>query len=527
MAPPTTSFLSVPSLSAAQLSAQLTASLPLLALLAAAHVLLLWALKNKRPSSVPGPFELPIIGGLFFLFRFRGRILDGLLEHSREQGPGRTWSIKWLSEKRYFMVSRPDILEHVLKTRFEAYPKGAHFNAHLRSLIGGGIFAVDGPQWRRQRQLFAHVFSMRSFREVIARALAEHGAKLDALLDAAASSGAAVDISALVHRFTLDSIARIAFGTDTGCLSAPAGQEIPFQRAFDEAQQHIDRRFFTPGWQVARRVPLLMPGERALERCLVELDAFCLGLIRERRATGDWKARQDVLSRAMGMVDEATGAAVYPDTDAANRELRDLVISFLIAGRDTTAQALSWSAMLIARHPEVEERISAEARACVDVGADFAPSHEAITSLRYVRAAFCETLRLYPSVPKDLKEAAEDDTLPDGTFVPRGSLIAYLPFVMGRDETLWKDAHTFDPERFYSETGEGTLAGPWKWPVFNGAGPRQCLGKELALVEATFVLGLIYRRYSLTPTPGQERLSHRDSLTLPQARGLTVHVRRR
>jgi cytochrome P450 len=160
----------------------------------------------------------------------------------------------------------------------------------------------------------------------------------------------------------------------------------------------------------------------------------------------------------------------------------------------------------------------------------FAPSHEAIQAqLPYARATACETLRLYPSVPKDVREAARDDVLPDGTRVPRGSLVAYLPYIMGRDDTLWSDAARFDPERFLAD-GEGAAASAWKFPAFNGSGPRQCMGQHLALTEASFVLALVYRRFSLELAPASQAggaLSHRDSLTLPQAAGVTVRVRRR
>ena len=516
---------------------------------AALLALLLWALRNARDARVPGPLELPGLGALQFLARWRGRILDGLLAQARERGPGTTWSIKWACERRYFMISKPELLRHVLSD-VAAYPKGARVNSHLADLVGGGIFAVDGAAWRRQRQLFAHVFSQRSFREVVTAALALHGAQLERILGAAADAGTVIDASALMHRFTLDSIARIAFGEDVGALSAAevaGAPDLPFMRAFDEAQACVDARFFTPLWELLRHVPFAMPSERRLEACLRDIDAFCLRLVRARRAAGDWAERRDVLSRAMAMVGE-DGAALYGDDAASERALRDLVVSFLIAGRDTTAQALSWAVLLIAQHPHVEAALAAEGAACDASGAAdkvaatpgahagaaaaavFAPSHEAIQAqLPYARATACETLRLYPSVPKDVREAARDDVLPDGTRVPRGSLVAYLPYIMGRDDTLWSDAARFDPERFLAD-GEGAAASAWKFPAFNGSGPRQCMGQHLALTEASFVLALVYRRFSLELAPASQAggaLSHRDSLTLPQAAGVTVRVRRR
>jgi fatty acid omega-hydroxylase len=125
------------------------------------------------------------------------------------------------------------------------------------------------------------------------------------------------------------------------------------------------------------------------------------------------------------------------------------------------------------------------------------------------------------AVPKDVKQAVRDDTLPDGTFIPQGSLVAYLPHAMGRLETLWgPDAHDFKPSRFLSEKYS-----PFKFIAFN-AGPRTCLGQQLALVEASIVLSLLYRNYRVTVVPGQH-ITSLESLTLPMRSGIKAVISRR
>jgi fatty acid omega-hydroxylase len=417
--------------------------------------------------------------------------------------------------------------------------KGANFHSIVRDLLGNGIFAVDGDAWKQQRRVASHMFSARSFRETIMAAFVRHGVELDAIMARHAASGQPLDISSLYFRFTLDSIGDIAFGKRLGVMAQPS---VPFALAFDDAQATVEKRFFIPGWQVLRWV---MPSEARLRRSVATLNAFCAELIAERRAAGDAEARFDVLSRFMALRDDATGEKLYEHDDSM---LRDVVLNFLIAGRDTTAQALSWATYCILQHPEVEARIVAEVAGitsepeaqaaaakdaaahahaasgtAVSAGDVFAPSYDTVShEMRYTTATVMETLRLYPSVPKDIKEALADDVLPDGTKIPAGSVVAYLPYSMGRNEQLWPEPLRFDPGRFL---GDGAKHSPFKFIAFN-AGPRTCLGQHMAQVEATYVLATILRKYKLTTVPGQT-ITYTDSLTLPMQQGLMVTVARR
>ena len=180
------------------------------ALSLATLLFLAWWLRNARGRCPGGPFELPILGSVFFLLRHRADILTGVLAECRARGFA-TWSIKWFGEKRFCMTTDPRNLEFILKTDFANFPKGGSFSGKLADLLGRGIFATDGPQWKKQRQLFSHVFSENSFKNVIMSSFTENGAVLQRLLDGAAASGAEVDMQSLFHRFTLDSIGKIAF----------------------------------------------------------------------------------------------------------------------------------------------------------------------------------------------------------------------------------------------------------------------------------------------------------------------------
>jgi len=202
----------------------------------------------------------------------------------------------------------------------------------------------------------------------------------------------------------------------------------------------------------------------------------------------------------------------------SDKLLEDLVLNFLIAGRDTTAQAMSWCLWNIMQHPEVEQRILAEADNVFGAGP---LSYEMLSKLDYLQAVISESLRLYPSVPIDPKQALADDTLPDGTWIARGSTVAYSAYSMGRSTRLWgQDAAQFKPERWLAMDAPPDA---YTYPVFH-AGPRECLGKRLAMVEMKALLLTVLREVKLTLAVPPEAIRPDLQLTIGMSSGLPCHV---
>jgi cytochrome P450 len=201
--------------------------------------------------------------------------------------------------------------------------------------------------------------------------------------------------------------------------------------------------------------------------------------------------------------------------------LEDLVLNFLIAGRDTTAQAMAWCLWNILQHPEVERRILEEAESVCSEGA---LAYEHMAKLDYLQAVISESLRLFPSVPIELKYTLADDTLPNGTFVPRGTTMAYSAYCMGRSAKLWgPDAEQFRPERWLAMQGP---VDAYAYPVFH-AGPRECLGKRLAMVEMKALLLRVLRTVKLSLAVSPEEIRPDLQVTLGMSTGLPCHVARR
>jgi fatty acid omega-hydroxylase len=196
-------------------------------------------------------------------------------------------------------------------------------------------------------------------------------------------------------------------------------------------------------------------------------------------------------------------------------------LNFLIAGRDTTAQALSWAFFCLSEHPEAEARAREEV---IAVCRQEEVAYEDMPKLPYLQAVISESLRLYPSVPMEMKYASQDDTWPDGTFVPKGSSVNYNVYGIGRDRSIWgEDAEMFRPERWLEM--QGRAPGNYEYPVFN-AGSRECLGRRLAMVEMKACLAILLPQVSLRLAVPASTITTDAQLTIGMRSGLPCFVTR-
>jgi len=252
--------------------------------------------------------------------------------------------------------------------------------------------------------------------------------------------------------------------------------------------------------------------EKKLQEAVKTINVLAKEVIRQRRKT-ELCSHKDLLSRFMSCVNDET-------------YLKDIIVSFLLAGRDTVASALTTFFWLLAKHPEVESKIVVEAEGVIggEKSKDIS-SFEELQQLQYLEAAAYESMRLYPPIQMDSKFCLEDDVLPDGSFVKRGTRVSYHPYAMGRLEEIWGlDCLEFRPERWL-KNGVFCSENPFKYPVFQ-AGMRVCLGKEMALLELKSVAVSLLRRFHIelvAPHHCTPRFS--PGLTATLSCGLRVKVR--
>jgi cytochrome P450 len=355
------------------------------------------------------------------------------------------------------------------------------------------------------------------FKEHIWVVVRRNARKLRDILESAESEKP-VDVFNLMNRFTLDSIGEIGFGKCIGSLEDPSS---PFLASFDKAQQISFWRFQQPLWRLMRLFGL--GAERETREHFDLLDSYSRSVVRElccavNQDTGKGVGWADIEARKSFVGLFLEDAKKRGET-LSEDYLRDLVLNFLIAGRDTTAQGLSWTIYCLSQNPEVEATVRQEV---IDVCGVRGPAYEDMPRLPYLNAVISEALRLYPSVPADQKAAVSDDYLPDGTFVPGGSTVVYDIYSMGRDTAIWgEDAEVFRPERWLESDKP---RGSYEYPVFN-AGPRECLGRRLAMVEMKTCLAMILPQVSLQLAVPSDQITTDAQLTIGMGQGLPCFVK--
>jgi cytochrome P450 len=372
---------------------------------------------------------------------------------------------------RNFLVTHPRDVEHVLQTNHRNYWKGTVMG-RLKRITGDGLVFSDGALWRRQRQLAQPAFH----RDRIAAMGDMMTATTAHMLDrwqAQAATGQPFDIAPEMSGLTLEIVAQALFGTDFG------DDKNDFVRAVLGAlayANHLLNHLFTP--PLAIPTPANLRGRRAI----ATIDRIVGTMIDARRRDGT--DRGDLLTMLI------RARAADTDTGMNDKQLRDECVTFLSAGHETTAVTLSWALHLLSTHPIVERRLYHEVS---DVLGDLPPTFEHLAHLPFTRMVLEEALRLYPPAWAVPRQAYEDDEL-GGQRVPAGTTVTVCPYVTHRNPAFWEHPEAFDPERF---TPERSAARPEYAYYPFGGGPRGCIGRQFAMMEAQLVLAMVVQRFRL------------------------------
>uniref|UniRef100_A0A0A9EHW0 CYP704A10 n=1 Tax=Arundo donax TaxID=35708 RepID=A0A0A9EHW0_ARUDO len=486
------------------------------ALIALSLLLLLLPLYLARRRRGAGKNQKypPVAGTIVHLMLKFGRLLEYQTELSR-----RYRTFRMLTPTcSYVYTVEPANVEYILKTNFANYGKGTLLHDVAEDLLGDGIFVVDGAKWRTQRKVASHEFSTRVLRDYSSAVFRDTAAELAGIVAAAArGDGERVDMQDLLMRSTLDSIFKVGFGVSLGSLSGNSEEGVAFARAFDDASEQVLYRFFDLFWKAKKL--LNISSEAAMKRSIRTINDFVYAVIDKKidqigRDQREFAKKEDILSRFLLERERDPGCF-------DNKYLRDIILNFVVAGRDTTAGTLSWFLYVLCRNQGIQDRIAREVRAATtgdrDVGVrEFAAclSENAISKMQYLHAALTETLRLYPAVPIDVKHCFSGDTLPDGYAVRKGDMMNYQPYPMGRMKFLWgADAEEFRPERWLDDDGVFVPESPFKFTAFQ-AGPRICLGKEFAYRQMKIFAAVLLYSFRFGMWDDNATVGYRPMLTL-------------
>lgn len=437
----------------------------------------------------PGPKGSFLLGNLR---EFTGRRLDFFLDLARTYGDLASFRF---GPRRLFLASHPDLIEQVLVTDAKHYIK--HFGARMYTpVLGNGLVTSEGEFWLRQRRL-----SQPAFLKARVHSYAPVMAELTERMLDGWQSGQRLDVNYEFSALTSAIALRTLFGLDE------PGEREEFTAALREAFTLLGE-----GFRTLLRVPLWVPTPRNLRtrRAIAHLDRVVNGFIaqgRARNVPGD-----DLLSRLISARDD-------DGTAMTDRQLRDEAMTLYLAGHETTALTLSWSWVLLARHPAVEEKLVAEWR---EVLAGRSPTPDDLPHLPYTEAVITEAMRVYPPVYLIGREATTDLEL-GGYTVRKGTTIFMCQWVSHRDPRYFPEPEAFRPERWL----DGLAKRLPKYAYFPfGGGPRVCIGNTFALMEAAILLAAIGQKFRFTLDPDPP-IEFDPQITLLPLNGIPATLARR
>jgi cytochrome P450 len=394
--------------------------------------------------------------------------------------------MRWVNRHAYF-ISHPDYVRQVLVDEADKFYKAPIYRTLLSYFLGNGLLTSDGDFWRRQRKLAQPAFHTRR--------IASYGETMIGYTERLLEQwqpGQTRDINRDMMRLTLGIVAKTLFNADIDQEANRIGD------ALTDILEVTTERVQSPIQVIPDWIPT--DSNKRRKAAVRDLDAIVLGIIGQRRASTEDQG--DLLSMLMLARDDT-------DQGMTDQQLRDEAVTIVLAGHETTANALSWTWYLLAQHPEVEVKLHAELDRVLG---GRRPTTDDLRQLPYAEMVIKESMRLYPPIPS-IARLAMEDTVIGGYPVPKGMIVSMAPHVIHRDPRWYPEPDEFRPERFTREF-EKSLPKCAYLPF--STGPRICIGNSFAMMEAVLILATIAQRYQLAMVPGQTITPHAALTLRPQ-----------
>ncbi len=447
-------------------------------------------IEEQRP---PGPRGHKLIGCLLDVRQDRLKFVE---KATREFGDLVCFM---MGPKRLYLLSHPDHIKHVLCNRPENFHKGLGLE-EAKPLLGQGLLTSEGDLWARQRRQLQTIFrgtQMDGYGGVMIDVIPALLARWRELEDL----GRPVEVHQEMARFTLTILGKTMFGADLEKVADEVAADLGLITSWAMTRMTA---FIKIPWRLP--TPRNWRAQRALRRLNRVVDDLLAGRLSTEQG-GEWFTHLKSRSDASG------------DAKAGDQQIRDEVMTLLLAGYETTAATLTWTFYLLSQHAEVERRLHQEIDSVIG---DRCPGIEDLPRLVYTRMIIEEVLRLYPPVWLIPRRALAEDCI-GGYTIPAGSDVLLSIYSMHRHPEFWSNPDQFDPNRF--STDQKAQQVPQSYMPF-GAGPRVCLGSRFGMMEAILVLTMITQKYRLELSYNR-RIEPVTTLTLQIRDGLTMRLRRR
>ncbi|GAB9477545.1 Cytochrome p450, partial [Globisporangium polare] len=413
------------------------------------------------------------------MFYHRERFYDWIADECEAAG-GRPWVRAVIGGTPGIIISTPELFEDILKTQFDSFHKG---DASFKDLFGGGILAADGAEWVFHRKTASNLFSNQMMRDVMYEAVREKAKLICDAIRVYESRGEPVSLKDVMMHFTSDVFGKIGFGVGLQCLEngLEGKQGNEFVEAFATSTQILFLRLLQPRWLWKIKQHLNIGTEKLNKESQEVIDKFIYHIINESIAQKKKESESESL-----MSDGATQSppqkdliSLFLNSKVNNAEevkgqafdselhlIRDTVINFIFAGKDTTSHSMSWFILMMNRYPRVLAKVREELRSKLprsSSGELQVPPMDDLPQLVYLEAAIRENLRLNPVVPISPWQAKEDVVLCDGTPLAKGTRVGLAVYATHRMKAVWgDDALEFKPERWIDpDTGKLISVSPF------------------------------------------------------------------
>ncbi|XP_074311340.1 protein LUTEIN DEFICIENT 5, chloroplastic [Silene latifolia] len=420
--------------------------------------------------------------------------------------------------KSFLIVSDPKIVKHILKDNSKSYSKGILAEI-LDFVMGKGLIPADGEIWRIRRRAIVPALHLK-FVTAMINLFSQATDRLCKKLDTAASNGESVEMESLFSRLTLDIIGKAVFNYDFDSLTNDTGIVDAVYTVLREAEKRSTAPI--PVWEIpiwkdiSPRLKKVNAALKLINDVLNDLIAICKRMVEEEELQfhEEYMNEQDpsILHFLLASGD-----------DVSSKQLRDDLMTLLIAGHETSAAVLTWTFYLLSQNPEVMSKLQNE----VDmVLGDRFPTIEDLKNLKYSSRVISESLRLYPQPPVLIRRSLQEDIL--GSYPIRKNEDIFISvWNLHRGPSLWEDVEKFNPERW-------PLDGPspnetnqeFKYVPFGG-GPRKCIGDMFASYENVVALAMLVRRFDFQLAPDAPPVQMTTGATIHTTNGLVMKVRRR
>lgn len=439
--------------------------------------------KSNRPPTLPRFHQAS---------RFQEAAHKFMLELFLEHGD----VVCWKGFFDVYLINHPESIRQVLSKNYEHYSKHTIDYRVLMQIMGNGLVSNDGPGWVRQRKLMQPVFSNRnvnSFDTAINQATADTLTRWQGL-----PPGETLWMDREMLRLTYQIVGSTLFGTD---IDEYHDQIADILEIVNLRPQEYKALLTLISW-------LPVASNRQWRKAKKQLDQIVYALIDKRRKEGI--GDNDILDRLLGAKDEQTGQGMD------EKQLRDEVVTLMLAGHETSANALAWTLHLLSINPEIEQRLYDEIGKVV--GDDAATAAD-LLNIPYLKQVVQESMRIYPpvwAIARRSEEAAEYN----GFYIPEKSYIGIVPYALHRDPKFWPDPNRFDPDRFSAENAKGRHS--YCYLPF-AAGPRACIGASMAMLEIQLALVQMVRRFKFSMVPGHP-IDSVAKVTLRPRHGIAMTV---